>query len=92
MCRMTDIGVRGADAIDKEGLWYVSDRRVYGGPLYLFDLTGSQDMSAFSAKISHQGKTQSWCFCRTRKQSKVGLPISDAGTKWILKADGGADE
>jgi len=50
MCRMTETGMRGADAIDKEGLWYVSDRRIYGGPIYLLDRTEANDMSAFWAK------------------------------------------
>jgi len=46
MCRMTDTGVRGADAIDNIGLWYVSSRRA-GGPMYLLDRSGNADMFAF---------------------------------------------
>ena len=79
MCRMTDIGVRGADAIDKEGLWYVSDRRVYGGPLYLFDLTGSQDMSAFRPKYRIRVKLKAGASAGRESKVKSGSPYRTPG-------------
>jgi hypothetical protein len=79
MCRMTDIGVRGADAIDKEGLWYVSDRRVYGGQLYLFDLTEGQDMSAFRPKYRIRVKLKSGASVGRESKVKSGSPYRTPG-------------
>lgn len=79
MCRMTDTGVRGADAIDKEGLWYVSDRRIYGGPIYLLDRTEVNDMSAFRPKYRIRVKCKGGVSAGRGLKEKSGFPYRTSG-------------
>jgi len=47
MCRMTETGARGAEQIDRAGLWYVCQPRSSYEAIYLRAVDEGHDMAGF---------------------------------------------